>query len=225
MAAKNATQRIPIVMGTSGADPVGIGLVASLARPGQNITGFALMHHQLSAKRLDLLRTIFPDVHAITVLVNPVVGSELNLRATEEAARTHGLASINRVEVPSPEALHALRPEDFADRGPVLVLPDAMFWNNRQAIVQLIAAARLPALYPEREYADEGGLIAYGANVPDNFRRAAGYVDRILKGAHPGDLPVQEPAKIDLIINLRTAKALGVQMPLQLLGRADEVIE
>jgi putative tryptophan/tyrosine transport system substrate-binding protein len=107
----------------------------------------------------------------------------------------------------------------------VTVLPDAMFWNHRQAIIALVDAARLPAIYPEREYADDGGLMAYGPSVPDNFRRAAGYVDRILKGAKPSDLPIQEPVKFDLIVNLKTAKALGLTIPQSLLDRADQVIE
>jgi putative ABC transport system substrate-binding protein len=105
------------------------------------------------------------------------------------------------------------------------VLPDAMFWNHRREIIALVAAARVPALYPEREYAEDGGLIAYGPNVPDIFRRAADYVDRILKGTNPGDLPIQEPAKLDFAVNLKTAKALGIDLPPSLLARVDEVIE
>jgi putative ABC transport system substrate-binding protein len=121
--------------------------------------------------------------------------------------------------------LHEIRPEALARTAAVLVLPDAMLWNQRHKILALVAAARLPAVYPEREYADDGGLIAYGPNVPDNFRRAAGYVDRILKGARPGDLPIQEPAKFDFVINLRTARTFRIDLPQTLLQRADEVIE
>ena len=119
----------------------------------------------------------------------------------------------------------ALRPAVFSRAGAVLVEPDAMFWNHHREVVALVNATRLPATYPEREYADDGGLMAYSANAPDNFRRAAGYVDRILKGAKPGDLPIQEPAKFDFIVNLQTAKALGLTIPPSVLGLANEVIE
>jgi putative tryptophan/tyrosine transport system substrate-binding protein len=224
-AAKQATREIPVVMGTSGADPVTLGLVASMSRPAGNITGFTLAHAPLSAKRLDLIRTIFPNEDTFAVLLNPHVGSEANFRAVEEAARELGSIKLIRVEAATPDALRRLSPQMLPRGSPVVVLPDAMFWNNRQTIVTLLTIAQVPALYPEREYVDDGGLIAYGPNVPDNFRRAAGYVDRILKGANPGDLPIQEPVKIDLVISLRTAKALGVEIPLTLLGRADEVIE
>ena len=160
------------------------------------------------------------------VLVNPTnSGTEVNLRVTEETARSLGLA-LTRVEAATPEALRALRPEALGrGGGPVLVLPDAMFWNHRREILALAAAARLPALYPEQEYADDGSLMAYGPSVPDNFRHAAGYVDRILRGAKPGDLPIQEPAKFDFVVNLKTAQALGLTIPQLLLATADEVIE
>jgi putative ABC transport system substrate-binding protein len=224
--ASDATQKIPIVMGSSGADPVALGLAASMARPGGNLTGFTLKHSELSAKRLDLIRTAFPEATAVTVFLNPHPGSEANFRATAEMARAHGL-TLHRVEAANPEALRALRPQAFSGRGitPLVVLPDAMFWNHRWEIVALVNAARVPALYPEREYVEVGGLIAYGPNVPDNFRRAAEYVDRILKGANPGDLPIQEPAKVDFVVNLKTARALGINIPLEFLARADEVIE
>jgi putative ABC transport system substrate-binding protein len=224
-AAKQATRQIPVVMGTSGADPVALGLVSSMSRPGGNITGFTLAHAPLSAKRLDLIRTIFPAADTFMALLNPHAGSEANFLAVEEAARALGPIKLIRVEAATPEALRRLSPQIFRREAPVVVLPDAMFWNNRQTIVTLLTIAEVPALYPEREYVEDGGLIAYGPNVPDNFRRAARYVDRILKGANPGDLPIQEPVKIDLVINLRTAKAQGVEIPLSLLGRADEVIE
>jgi putative ABC transport system substrate-binding protein len=224
-AAQEATPRIPIVMGTSGADPVSLGLVASMARPGGNITGLTLMHAPLSVKRLDLLRSIFPQANEFTVLVNPHPGTEEIFRALLEAASASGSMKLHRVDAATPDALRTLALGKFRSGTPVLVLPDAMFWNNRQTIVTLITVAGVPALYPEREYVEEGGLIAYGPNVPDNFRRAARYVDLILKGANPGDLPIQEPVKIELIINLKTARALGIDMPTGLLLRADEVIE
>jgi putative ABC transport system substrate-binding protein len=223
-AVKAATNTIPIVMGTSSADPVTLGLVQSLARPGGNLTGFTLMASELGSKRIDLLHAAFPSATALSVLWNPLnAGATTYIRSGEEAAQRFGL-SVGRVGAESPEALAALRPEHFGT-APVVVLPDAMFWNHRREIIALIEAARVPALYPEREYADDGGLMAYGPSVPDNFRRAAGYVDRILKGTPPGDLPIQEPAKLEFIVNLRTARALDVEIPPSIVARADEVIE
>jgi putative ABC transport system substrate-binding protein len=225
-AAIKATAQIPIVMATSGVDPVALGLVGSLARPGGNVTGFTLMHSELMAKRLEVLRATFPDASAVTVLLNPYAGMEPLFQEISTAARAQGVTTIRRVEAGSAAELRALRPEALGAAGvPVLVLPDATFWNYRRDIVALVTAARVPAVYPEREYVEEGGLMSYGAYVPDNFRRAAGYVDQILKGVKPGDLPIQEPARLELVINLKTARALGVTMPPDLLARADEVIE
>jgi putative ABC transport system substrate-binding protein len=132
---------------------------------------------------------------------------------------------VARVEAGSAAALHALRPAAFAGANAVVVIPDGMFYSYRRDVVALINAARLPAIYPEREYADDGGLMAYGANVPDNFRRAVDYVDRILKGTSPADLPIQEPVRFDFVVNLKTARELGLTIPPSILGRADEVIE
>jgi putative ABC transport system substrate-binding protein len=136
-----------------------------------------------------------------------------------------GLGSVARAEAESAAALRTLRPAVFSGAGAVVVVPDGMFYSYRRDIVGLVNAARLPAIYPEREYADDGGLMAYGANALDNFRRAAGYVDRILKGASPADLPIQEPVKFDFVVNLKTAQALGLTVPPSILARADEVIE
>jgi putative ABC transport system substrate-binding protein len=149
----------------------------------------------------------------------------LAFEQTETAARSIGLGSVRRVEAGSVAALRELRPAVFSGASAVVVIPDGTFYAYRRDVVALINAARLPAIYPEREYADDGGLMAYGTNVPDNFRRAADYVDRILKGAKPGDLPIQEPVKFDFIINLKTANALSLTIPPLILGRADEVIE
>jgi putative ABC transport system substrate-binding protein len=223
-AAANASRTIPIVMGVSGGDPVALGLVASLARPGGNVTGFTLMFPELSVKWGELVRTVVPNAKTMTVLVNPENASTEAL-ITQVTTHSLGLA-VSRIDAASPEALRALRPEALGLLGgPVLVVPDAMFWNHRREIIALIAAAGVAAIYPQREYAEDGGLIAYGANVPDTFRRAAGYVDRILRGAHPSELPVQEPVKFDFVINLRTANALGLTIPQEILIRADEVIE
>jgi putative ABC transport system substrate-binding protein len=217
--------RIPVVCPIM-MDPVERGFAASLARPGGNITGFTLMHIELNAKRLELLRTAFPQVSTVSALVNLTSPSlKLALEETETAARSLGLGNVRRVEAESAAALRALRPEVFSGTDAVVVVPGGTFYNYRRDVIALINAAHLPAIYPEREYADDGGLMAYGANVPDNFRQAAGYVDRILKGARPGDLPIQEPVKFDFVVNLRTAKDLGLTIPPLILDRADEVIE
>jgi putative ABC transport system substrate-binding protein len=218
-----ATHTIPIVamMG----DPMQFGVVSSLSRPGGNVTGFTFMHKELSAKRLEMLHTAFPDISAVAVLRNPSTGGTTALQATEEAARSIGLMKLVTVAAGSVDTLRALSPTVFAGVGGVVVLGDGMFWNNRRDIVALLNAARLPAIYPEREYVEDGGLMAYGTNAPDNFRRAAGYVDRILKGAKPTDLPIQQPVKFDFVVNLKTAKDLGFTIPPLILARADEVIE
>jgi putative ABC transport system substrate-binding protein len=207
-------------------DPVQRGFATSLSRPGGNITGFTLMHIELNAKRLELLRTAFPHITAVTALVNPSSpATKLAFEDTETAARSMGLGSVAIVEAESAAALRALRPAVFSGASAVVVLPDGVFYNYRRDVVRLVNAARLPAIYPEREYADDGGLMAYGAYVPDNFRRAAGYVDRILRGAKPADLPIQEPVKFDFVVNLKTAKELGLTVPQSILARTDGVIE
>jgi putative ABC transport system substrate-binding protein len=223
--ARDATRNIPIVIGATGVDPVLSGLVPSLSHPGGNITGFTAMIQELNAKRLELLRTTFPDITAVAVLIDPSNPDWTRyFQPIEEAARALGLP-IARVEAGSADALLALRPTAFSGASAVLVGAEAMFWNHRLEIIALVNAARLPVIYPEREYADDGGLMAYGANIPDNFRRAAGYVDRILKGANPADLPIQEPTKFDFVVNLKTANELGLTIPTAILARADEVIE
>ena len=223
LAAARATQTIPIIVATVG-DPVTQGLVPSIARPGGNVTGFSVLSPELAAKRLDLLRSAFPRAKSVALLFNPSNGNAGILRLTEEAARSLGFAVIH-IEASSPGALRALRPDALSHTDVIVVLADGMFWNQRSEILHLITAARAPAVYPEREYVDDGGLIAYGPNVPDIYRRVAGYIDRILKGARPGDLPFQQPAKFDFIINLKAARTLGVILPPDLLARADEVIE
>ena len=223
--AVGATNRIPIVSPVM-MDPVERGFAASLSHPGGNITGLTLMHTELNAKRLDLLRAALPYITAVTALVNPANPShKLAFEETETAARSIGLGSVARAEAESAAALRALRPAVFSGASAVVVVPDGMFYSYRRDVVALVNAARLPAIYPEREYVDDGGLMAYGANVSDNFRRAAGYVDRILKGMSPADLPIQEPVKFDFVINLKTANALGLEIPSTILARADEVIE
>ena len=220
LAKETRTTPIVAMMG----DPMQFGVVSSLSRPGGNVTGFTFMHKELSAKRLEILHEAFPDFSMVAVLRNPSTGATTTLQATEEAARSIGVTLVT-VAAGSVDALRALSPTVFAGVGGVVVLGDGMFWNNRRDIVALVNAARLPAIYPEREYVEDGGLMAYGTNAPDNFRRAAGYVDRILKGAKPADLPVQQPVKFDFVVNLKTAKDLGLTIPPSILARADEVIE
>jgi len=219
-----ATKTIPIVIATAG-DPVALGFVASLARPGGNVTGFSLVSIELNLKRLDILKQAFPTAPAVTVVFNSqnttaVAGAQ----AIVEAAEKVGLKA-NLLELPTVEAIRRISPETVDRTAPALVIPDAMFWNNRGLLMELLAARKVPAIYPEREYADDGGIMAYGPNVPDNFRRAAGYVDRILKGANPAELPIQQPARFEFVINLRAARALGVELPQAMLSSADEVIE
>ena len=217
--------RIPIVSPVM-VDPVGFGLAASLARPGGNVTGFTLMTTELNGKRVELLRDAFPAITMVAALVNPAQAThKMAFAQTESAAQSLGLKIVRRVEAQNVQALRALHPEVYSGADAVIVLPGGVFYNFRRDIIALINEARLPAIYPERDYADDGGLMAYGANVADNFRRAADYVDRILKGAKPGDLPIQEPVKFDFFINLKTARELGLTIPPSILARADEVIE
>jgi putative tryptophan/tyrosine transport system substrate-binding protein len=220
-----ASGQVPVVIPTL-FDPVAQEVASSLSRPGGNVTGFTLMTAELDAKRLELLRTAFPQITAVSVLVDPSVPAQLlMLERIEKAAKSMGLGSVRKVEALTIEALRALRPAVFSGASAVLVVGSGMFWNYRRYIVALVNEARLPAIYPEREYADDGGLLVYGANVPDNFRRAADYVDRILKGAKPGDLPIQEPVRFDFVVNLKTARELSLTIPPAILARADEVIE
>jgi ABC-type uncharacterized transport system substrate-binding protein len=222
-AAKDATSTIPIVMATAG-DPIASGLVNSLARPGGNLTGFTLFTLELSGKRLELLKEAFPSAVRIGVLWNPL-NSGPQFEASAQAAATLGIV-VESIVAESQDALQRSL-ADLMGRSisALIVLPDALFWNQRRIIVDRTTAERLPAIFPEREYADDGGLLAYGPSVIDNFRRAAVYVDRILNGASPAELPIQQPTKFDLVINLKTAKALGFEIPATLLARADEVIE
>ena len=224
VAAMQATSVIPIVFAAAG-DPVGTGLVASLARPGGNVTGLSIQQTDLAAKRLELLREVVPGLGRLAILAN--VGSPsvvLDMREVEATARTLGLEvttlEIRRGEdiVPAFEALNG--------RGDALyVCIDPLVGTHRIRINTLALAARLPTMHATREAVEAGGLMSYGANVPDLFRFAADYVDKILRGAKPGDIPVEQPRKFDLIINLTTARALGLTIPEAFLLRANEVLE
>jgi putative tryptophan/tyrosine transport system substrate-binding protein len=224
-AAQRATSTIPIVMAAHN-NPVGSGLVASLAKPGKNVTGLSTLGPELAGKRLQLLKEVIPGVSRVAVLSNPTDTSQANLlRDTQVAARSLKV----RLQV-----LGARVPSDFAGAfsamtkeraGGVIIITSSMFYDQRTRIAELAARSRLPAIYSAKDFAEAGGLMAYGVNLGESFRRAATYVDKILKGARPADLPVEQPTKFDLVINLKAAKALGLTIPPSLLQRADEVIQ
>jgi putative ABC transport system substrate-binding protein len=224
-AAKQATRTIPIVI-TNVSDPVDSGLVPNLARPGGNITGLSLMHPELSAKRLALLKEISPKISRVAVLWSPSTPAYRTLlRETETAARPLGL-HLNTLEVRGPTGVETAFATIARERvSALLVLPDATFRNQHRQIIDLAAKSRVPAMYWSRELVEAGGLMAYGDNISDMQRRAAVFIDKILKGAKPADLPIEQPAKLELVINLKTAKALGLTIPPSLLARADQVLE
>jgi putative ABC transport system substrate-binding protein len=223
--ARQATRTIPIVMAGT-ADAVGFGLVASLARPGGNVTGISTLGPEVVGKQLALLKEIGPRISRVAILGNPANdGYARVLEELKPVARSLGM---------SVQILNARRPDDFepaftaATRehaGALFVFTDGMFLLHRTRIVELAAKHQLPAMYGTSEFVDPGGLMAYGPSMPDGFRRAATYVDKILKGAKPGDLPVEQPTKFELAINLKTAKTLGLTIPPSLLLRADRVVE
>jgi putative ABC transport system substrate-binding protein len=224
-AAQQATRTIPIVM-TLVTDPVQSGIVASLARPGGNITGLSLMHPELTGKRLALLKEVIPKIRRVGVFWSASTPSyRILLSETETAARPLGL-QLHVVEVRGPTDFDNAFSAITRDRvGALVLLPDVLFRNQQRRILDLAAKHQLPAMYWSRELVDAGGLMAYGANIPDQYRQAATVVDKILKGAKPGDLPIEQPAKLELVINLKTAKVLGLTIPPSLLQRADQVIE
>ena len=220
--AKAATATVPIVF-TLVSDPVGAGLVASLARPGGNATGLSNIISELSGKQLQLLKEAVPKVFRVAVLHNPL-NSGRALNTARDAARALGVElQVLEVRQP-PELASAFSALTARHADAVLALSDPVFGNEVQ-LSNLAAANRLPAMMATREFAEAGGLLAYGPNFSDNYRRAASYVDNILKGAKPGDLPIEQPTKFELVINLKTAKALGITIPQSVLARADEVIQ
>jgi putative ABC transport system substrate-binding protein len=228
LAVKRATSSIPIV-GATMADPVADGLVASLSRPGGNLTGNTFIGPELGSKRLQLLRELVPGITRIAGLQHPGVYGERTMRnmlvETQESAKESGAEF---------QVFDAMGPNDFdaafeamvkARDGALMVFPSPMFYVNYRRLVDLAAAHQLPTMYVSKEFVQAGGLISYGADLPDLARLAAKYATKILKGAKPGDLPVEQPTKFELLINLKTAKALGLNVPQSLLARADEVIE
>jgi putative tryptophan/tyrosine transport system substrate-binding protein len=224
IAAKKATAVIPIVFAAAG-DPVGTGLVTSLARPGGNITGLSIQQTDLASKRLELLREVLPGLRTVAILVN--IGSPnsvLEMGEAQAAARTLGLTAVTS-EVRRAEDIAAVLDALRGRADALYVCSSPLLVANRIRINNLALGARLPAMHGFREFTAAGGLMSYGPNFPDLFRRAAEYVDKILRGAKPSDLPVEQPTKFDLVINVTTAKALGLTVPDKLLALADEVIE
>jgi putative ABC transport system substrate-binding protein len=228
LAAKQATRTLPIVFSTA-VDPVTSGLVTSLARPGGNVTGLSNLAPELVGKCLELLKQAVPGVSRVAVLWQPGGYGERTekdmLKEADVAARALGVR-LQFVEARGPENFdRAFSDMTRARANALTVLTSVIFVSERRRLVDLAAKNRLPAVYPGREFVDAGGLMAYGSDLADLNRRAATYVDKILKGAKPGDLPVEQPTKFELVINLKTAKALGLTIPPSVLGRADEVIQ
>ncbi len=226
--AKEATKTIPIVFAVAG-DPVGSGLVTSLSRPGGNVTGLSNLALELVGKCLEHITQAVPGVSRVAVLWHPGAFPERTENDLLKGAEVAGRALRVRLQF-----LETRSPADFdrafsemtvARAGALTILPSNMFISERRRLVDLAAKHRLPAVYPWKEFVDAQGLMAYGANYDDLFRRAATYVDKILKGAKPGDLPIEQPTKFELIINLKAAKTLGLAIPRSLLQRADQVIE
>ena len=225
LAAKNATKTIPLVMAVSG-DAVGAGLVESLARPGGNVTGLTTMASELEGKRLELLREMLPKLARITVLkndANPLMA--ILFRQTAAAAKSSGVA-LEAVDIRAgDDFVKAFASIAKARPDAIIVLADRFLLAERERILTFTAQQRLAAMYPYREFVERGGLISYSPNYAESFRSAARYVDKILKGAKPADLPVEQPTKFELVVNMKTAKTLGIKIPNSILVRADKVIE
>jgi ABC-type uncharacterized transport system substrate-binding protein len=224
IAAKKATAVIPIVIAGAG-DLVGTGLVASLARPGSNVTGLSIQGPDSAGKRIEILREILPGLRTVAILVN--IGnpsSMLEMGEAHAAARTLGLDVVTS-EIRGAEDIAPVFEALKGHADALYVCPDSLLSTNRIRIITLALGMRLPTMHGFREFAEAGGLMSYGPNLPDALRRAADFVDKILRGVKPGDIPVEQPTKFDLVLNLTTAKALSLEIPPTLLARADEVIE
>jgi len=225
LALKQATSTIPIVM-ANGADPVGFGLVKSLSRPGGNVTGLTNFADELASKQLDLMRELIPHLSRLAVLVdvaNPLHVSQQ--RDTQIAAKRLSIELVPFEAQNLTEVETAISDIMRQQLKALLVPPDYLFTTLRKRIAELLAEVKVPAIYGFREHVEVGGLMSYGINQPESFHRAATFVDKILKGTSPSDLPVEQPTKIELVVNLRAAKGLGLELPATLLARADEVIE
>jgi len=224
-AVKNATKTIPIVMVGVGSDPVEAGLVDSLARPGSNVTGLTNLDRGLGGKRLELLKEAVPKVARVAVLYEPVPASALELKEVQAAARALGL-TIQPWEVRATGGFEKVFAALSKERPDGLYVPGGpLMRDNQKRIVGFALKSRLPSTYTNREVVDAGGLMYYGADLADSYRRIAYYIDKILKGAKPADLPVEQPTKFELVINLKTAKQIGLTIPPNVLARADKVIK
>ena len=224
-AAQKATATIPIVMAASN-DPVGSGFVESLGRPGHNITGVSILSTDLSGKLVEMLQSVAPTATRVAILLNPRNSSNaaiaINLQVAMQGARVTG----QPVEAATAEGIEqAFARMQRQDASAVVIAADSFFVEQRERIAQLALKHRLPSIFSFREHVQAGGLISYGQHLADSYRRAATYVDRIFKGAKPGELPVELSTRLELIVNLKTAKALGLTVPDTVLARADEVIE
>ena len=226
LAAQKATATIPIVMSATGAgDPVELGLVASLARPGGNITGLILQTHELAGKRLELLKETVPSVSHVALLWNPAQVHQRQVKEHEAAARSLGMR-LQPLEARGPGDFEgAFKAASQGRAGALIMAQSALFSIHRARLAELALNSRLPTISGETGFAQAGGLMNYGPNIVDSWRRAATYVHKILKGAKPADLPVEAPTKFELMINLKTAKALGLTIPQTILLQADQVIE
>jgi putative ABC transport system substrate-binding protein len=220
-----ATRTVPIVFAIVG-DPVGAGFADSLARPGGNVTGFMAFEYVIGGKWLELLKEIAPSMTRVAVLRDPTTTSGTALFGVIQAMAPSLRVEVNHLNVRDANDIEsAVTAFAQSSNGGMIVTGSPVVNTHRDLIIKLSAQQRLPVVYHERTFASAGGLMSYGADQIDQFRQAAGYVDRILKGEKPGDLPVQAPTKYELVLNLKTAKALGITFPLTLLARADEVIE
>ena len=224
LAAKNAAGSIPVVMAAIG-DPLGLGIVANLAQPGGNVTGLSAFATELSWKRVEMLREMLPGIKRIAALLN--MGNPLfppQWEVTETAARSLGIEP-QLLDVRKSEEIGPLFDAAIISRADALVVgADGVTQASLQSIIELATKHRLPTMCPSREFVDAGGLISYGVSYPHLYYRASAFVDKIFRGAKPGDLPVEQPTKLELVINLKTAKALGLTIPPLFLSRADEVI-
>ncbi len=224
-AAKNATSTIPIVLALV-VDPVGSGLVASLQRPGGNVTGLSMMTPELAGKRLQLLKEAIPSLARVGVLRNPDFAFHTQVVKDLRAAAPSLSIELSFADARTPEQFGpALSVVSRARAEALYVIEDSLFLKNRTTLLKLASQARLPVTYGERHFAEDGGLLSYGPNFGDLFYRSAGYVNKILKGAKPRDLPIEQPTKFELVVNSRTARALGLTIPQSMLQRADQVIE
>ncbi len=223
--ARKATATIPIVMASS-ADPIGSGFVKSLAHPGGNVTGLSTLRTDTSPKLLEMLRNVAPDLSRVAVLVNPTNTSQpLSVTSVRSAAQSMSLTILPVEARTAAEIENAFSTMVQGKAGAIIVMRDGVFLEERRQIAELAVKNRLSTISDDREYVDAGTLMSYGPSLVDQFQRAASYVDKILKGAKPGDLPVEQPARFEFVVNLKTARALGLAIPQSLLLRADEVIQ